>query len=168
MIENIWILTKGGILLFKKEIMGNDNKDELIAGFLSASRSVITEATHQEMKAILLEGKKFIYDFSTEKKLIFVIITDEIENTELLQELLHKIKTSFLKKYGKLIENFAGETSVFNDFEVELKKLLQDSETSIRCQTCRRIIHDVFIKKNLNGLNVYFCCSSCEKYFSNE
>lgn len=63
MIENLWILIKeGGVLVFSKNyIKLKVTNDDLIAGFLSALDSFVKETTNEEIKSIIMKGRKFSY-----------------------------------------------------------------------------------------------------------
>ncbi len=115
MIENIWILTRGGILLYNKNYVHIETENDLLAGFLSAIDSFIKETTKGDIKCIILEGKKFSYTIAAENNLMFVINTDEQDNNILIQKLLNKIKIRFLERFRESLINFSGETSQFND-----------------------------------------------------
>ena len=39
------------------------------------------------------------------------------------------------------------------------------STTSVNCQTCKKIIQEEYIEKQLGDTTIYFCCKMCEKYF---
>lgn len=63
MIENLWILIKeGGVLVFSKNyIKLKVTNDDLIAGFLSTLDSFVKETTNEEIKSIIMKGRKFSY-----------------------------------------------------------------------------------------------------------
>ena len=61
MIENVWILTKEGVLLYEKNYVELKTEADLLAGFLSAMDSFVAEATQQQIKGITMKGKKFSY-----------------------------------------------------------------------------------------------------------
>lgn len=165
MIENYWILAKGGILLYCKNYMKlNDTDDNLIASFFSALDSFVKETTHEKIKSIILKGKKFSYIIGD--GLIIVISTEEYGNDLLIQNLLKKIKMKFLEKYQEKITNFSGNTAPFQNFDEELGESIIEEDISLHCQTCKKLILGEFRVKQLTNNKVYFCCPLCEEKFA--
>jgi hypothetical protein len=165
MIENVWVLTKDGTLLYEKNYVKLKTEADLLAGFLSAMDSFATEATQQQIKGITMKDKKFSYTIAKEDNLIFVLSTVESDNDVLIKKLLKEIQIRFSLKYKKKIAYFAGNVSVFNDFNDDLEKIILNSDISINCQTCKKIIQGEYIEKQLGDTTFYFCCEMCEKYF---
>ena len=165
MIENIWILTKSGILLYSKDYVKLRTEDDLLAGFLSALDSFITETTQQGIKSISMKNKKFNYLISNNYNLIIVINSNISDNNTLIHRLLLKISSKFIELYKKYIINFSGMTVIFNDFDPILEEVVSDSEIFAKCDTCKKIILEDLITKEIGEEIFYFCCSRCEKEF---
>ncbi|HEC39573.1 hypothetical protein LCGC14_0576630 [marine sediment metagenome] len=164
MIENLWILIKGGILVFSKNyIKLKVTDDNLIAGFLSALGSFVKETTNEEIKSISMEGRKFSYIVGD--GLIIVISTNQLDNDILVFELLKDIKSKFLEKYMELIGNFLVDTDNFKNFDTELEEILTKSDISINCRTCKKSILGEFRIKHMDSKKIYFCCPLCEENF---
>ncbi|MHA2326538.1 MAG: hypothetical protein ACXACB_14115, partial [Promethearchaeota archaeon] len=123
MIENIWILTKNGILLYSEDYIKLETETDLLAGFLSAIDSFVMQTTHQEIKSIIMEEKKFSYLVSREKNLMIVINSNLSDNNTLIQNILIKIESKFIDQYEKYLTNFSGITSVYKDFDPILEKI---------------------------------------------
>ncbi len=164
MIENFWVITKAGILIYSKSYLNLGVCNELLAGFLSAIGSFAQESTKSEIKSILMKDKKFSY--TIDANLIFVISTQISDNNILIQDLLCKIKDNFLKKYSKEITNFDGNVDRFKLFDTDFEDIIIDSDISIKCQTCKKIILDEFRTRKIGQNHYYFCCAICYKYFS--
>lgn len=164
MIENLWILIKGGVLVFSKnyiELKVTD--DNLIAGFLSALDSFVKETTNEEIKSIIMEGRKFSYIVGD--GLIIVISTNQLDNDLLIQDLLKDIKSKFLEKYKENIGNFSGNTDYFTNFDTELEEILTKTDISIKCMTCKKTILGEFRVRHLDNKKIYLCCPLCEENF---
>ncbi|MHA2006706.1 MAG: TRASH domain-containing protein [Candidatus Hodarchaeales archaeon] len=168
MIENIWILTKNGILLYSEDYIKLETETDLLAGFLSAIDSFVMQTTHQEIKSIIMEEKKFSYLVSREKNLMIVINSNLSDNNTLIQNILIKIESKFIDQYEKYLTNFSGITSVYKDFDPILEKIVLDSKIFATCDTCEKIIIENLIIKEIENKLLYFCCSSCEKEFKYE
>ena len=112
-----------------------------------------------------MKGKKFSYKISPENHLIFVLNTDESDNKFLIEKILNQIQLNFIKKYQKFLVNFMGNVSTFKDFNDDLEQIILNSNLSVNCQTCKKIIQEEYIEKQLGDTTIYFCCKMCEKYF---
>ncbi|MHA2039349.1 MAG: hypothetical protein ACXACX_21110 [Candidatus Hodarchaeales archaeon] len=165
MIENYWILAKGGVLVYCKNYRKlNNTDDNLIASFFSALDSFVKETTKGKIKSIVMKDKKFSYIIGD--GLIIVISTNEYDNDILIQSLLKKIKMKFLEKYQEAIINFTGNTALFQNFDEELEEPIIEENISINCQRCKKLILGEFRAKPLTDNKVYFCYALCEENFS--
>jgi hypothetical protein len=165
MIENLWILIKeGGVLVFSKNYIELKIKDDdLIAGFLSAVDSFVKETTNEQIKSIIMRGRKFSYIVGD--NLIIVISTNQSDNDVLIQDLLKAIKIKFFEKYKENIRNFSGNTGYFTNFDKELGEILAKSDISINCMTCKKSILGEFRVRYLDNKKIYLCCPLCEENF---
>lgn len=166
MIENLWILTKEGILLFSKNFVKLSKPDDIIAGFFTAVDIFIREITKEEIKNIIMKDHKFNYIIGD--NLIIVISTNERNNDILIQNLLRELKIIFLEKYSEELIFFSGDTMPFKNFEEDLGEFIKDLDVSIKCQTCKKIVIGEFRYKNIDNHNIYFCCASCEKSYNKQ
>ncbi len=165
MIENLWILIEGGVLVFSKNFTKlKITDDDLIAGFLSALDLFVKETTNDEIKSIIMEGRKFSYIVGD--GLIIVISTNQLDNDILIQDLLKDIKIKFLEKFKENISNFSGNTAYFSNFDTEeLGEILTKSDISIKCMTCKKSILGEFRVRHLDNKKIYLCCPLCEEKF---
>ncbi|HEA70415.1 hypothetical protein LCGC14_0512510 [marine sediment metagenome] len=164
MIENLWILTKEGILLFSKNFVKLSKPDDIIAGFFTAVDIFIREITKEEIKNISMRDHKFNYIIGDD--LIIVISTNEHDNDILIQNLLREVKIIFLEKYSEELKFFSGDIIPFINFDEDLGVLIKDLDVSIKCQICKKIVVGEFRYKNIDNHKIYFCCTSCEIAFS--
>jgi hypothetical protein len=164
MIDNLWILTKEGVLLFSKNHVKLSKPDDLLAGFFTAVDIFIREITNEEIKNIIMKDHKFNYIIGDD--LIIVISTNKYDNDILIQNLLREVKIIFLEKYSEELKFFSGDTMPFGNFDEDLGELIKDLDVSIKYQTCKKIVVGEFRYKNIANHKIYFCCTSCEKYFS--
>lgn len=162
LVENFWIIKKSGILIFSKSFVEYKLEEEILAGFLSALDSVLMDSMEGTIKFINMKKKKFSYDFSIDKDLIFVINTRENTNNVIISRLLREIRDRFYELYCDEVKNFSGNSTQFEPFEQELLNLLQDKKLRITCTSCGKIILDDFIEDEEHNP---FCCTSCHTLF---
>lgn len=128
----------------------------------SALDSFVKETTNEEIKSIIMEGRKFSYIVGD--GLIIVISTNPLDNDVLIQDLLKDIKIKFLEKYKENLRNFSGNIDYFTNFDTELGELLTKSDISIKCRTCKKTIVGEFLR-HLDNKKIYFCCPLCKENF---
>ena len=123
MIQYINILTQDGkSLLFRN--YGNVKDDHnLLAEFLNFFKSIV-EITQSDIRSTSTDKSKYFYTII--KKIIIVVCTDLEDDDSTVNSKILKIRTRFLKKYGKLLESgsWEGNRNIFYDFEKELDNII--------------------------------------------
>ena len=124
MILRILILSSGGLLLYSKNFLSDQNEnedlildDDLIGGFLSAISSFAIEIKGGEIKALNFRNSNFIYSYDTQFGCMFVLITEIEDLEEEAREKIELMKNEFIKRYSSYLEDFSGMVSVFDDFD---------------------------------------------------
>ena len=163
MIENFWVLNTNGLLLYSRNFTELEKPDDLLAGFFTAVRVVIEQATQGDIKSIVMKKKKFNY--IVDDDIVVVILTDKIDNDIIIQNFLKNIKKKFLSQYGKKIAQYSGDTMQFDSFYEILEREIESSEFLVRCKSCNKIIVNEFKKIEHNNEKIYFCCPMCEKIY---
>ncbi len=167
MIEHIFILLESGQLLFSDNYTEVEMMDDLVAGFISALQSFARENAIGEMRCLTLSKKKYTYALSG--GLIFVLVSDLEANSVLLENLLSKIKTEFLTKYGHLLDSFGGSVALFADFKKDLQPFGPNfNDLTVHCDTCNKIIPGSFLTLVPEDDNLKFCCESCKMLFKRD
>lgn len=123
-IQLINILTKDGkSLLFKNYGEVKVDRD-LLTGFLSAFSEFIKEISQSDIKSTIAGNFKYYYMILDS---IIIVVCANLQDEDLkIYSIINRIKTKFIEKYGKIIEDgsWAGRRSIFNDFEKEVDNII--------------------------------------------
>jgi small GTP-binding protein len=127
LIQYVNILTKDGkSLLFRN--YGNSEVDrDLLAGFLSAFSGFMKEISQSEIKSTQTEDFKYFYTIID--TIIIVACTDLVDDDSAVNSKILSVRTKFIEKYGKILDSgsWAGNRSIFNEFEKELDNIILGS-----------------------------------------
>ncbi len=159
MIENLWIISKGGLPYFELRPAKSGTEKVLLSGFLTAVESFVREATDNEIESINLSKKRITY--SIDKDLIFVICTDEDANQLMINRFVEVVKKEFWKKYRKEISTDLIDYAVFDSFSEVVEKMISETDFILHCDTCGKLIPDEFISLSEGNERYYYCCQSC-------
>ncbi|MHA1689295.1 MAG: ADP-ribosylation factor-like protein [Promethearchaeota archaeon] len=124
MIEYVNILTRDGKSLLFRNYGDTEVDRDLLAGFLSAFSGFIKEISQSDIRSTNTEDFKYYYTILND--IIIVVCTDLSEKEDQVYSKINMIKGKFIEKYGKLLEDgsWAGNRSIFTDFEKELDNIL--------------------------------------------
>jgi hypothetical protein len=120
MIRNIFI-TQNGISLVKLnfgECHSLGNNEDLVTGFLCALDSFSKEVTGSTIKSMYFDEYKFHF-FKDEDyfDLLYVFITEILDDPNEVDFKIRKIASIFAEKYADAMKDFYGEISKFDDFK---------------------------------------------------
>ena len=123
-IQDIWILSEGGIVVFNRVFNPKIN-EQLFGALMTALNSFAEE---------LIEGGPMSFELSSVRYTIFKANTflfiansaKKIKEKDVKEE-LKKISEKFFMKYSKTLVNWDYEISVFADFEPEIKDSLEET-----------------------------------------
>ena len=118
MILKLYIIGFGGILCYSKSFFRKIEIDEdILSGFLTAFSDFAREIKGGEVKALLFREFNFIYSYSVNYNLIFIIVIDKDDLEEEAKIKVDLMKNEFINKYKRYLENWSGDISVFNEFD---------------------------------------------------
>ncbi len=118
MILKLFIIGPGGILYYSKSFFTHIEIDEcVLSGFLAAFSDFAEEIKGGEVKALLFKEFNFIYSYSLEFKLIFIIVIDKDSLEEEAKIKVDLMKNEFIKRYEQHLKNWSGNVSIFDDFD---------------------------------------------------
>lgn len=119
-ISYVNILTKDGKSLIFRNYGDAEVDRDLLAGFLSAFSGFMKEISQSDIKSTATEDFKYYYTIID--TIIIVVCTDLEDDDATVNSKILSIRTKFLEKYGKILEDgsWAGNRSIFSDFEHEL------------------------------------------------
>jgi len=124
MIQYINILTKDGKSLLFRNYGSSEVDRDLLAGFLSAFSGFMKEISQSDIKSTQTEDFKYYYTIID--TIIIVVCTDLEDDDSVVNSKILSIRTKFIDKYGKILENesWAGNRSIFTEFEHELDNII--------------------------------------------
>ncbi len=117
MIQYINILTKDGKSLLFRNYGDSEIDRDLLAGFLSAFSGFMKEISQSDIKSTATDNFKYYYTIIG--PIIIVVCTDLIEDSAQINSKINTIRSKFIERYGKIIEDgtWAGNRTIFNSFE---------------------------------------------------
>ena len=118
------ILTKDGKSLIFRNYADADVDRDLLAGFLSAFSGFMKEISQSDIKSTATEDFKYYYTIID--TIIIVVCTDLEDDNATINSKILSIRTKFIEKYGKILEDgsWGGNRSIFTDFEKELDDII--------------------------------------------
>ncbi len=124
MIQYINVLTRDGKSLLFRNYGSSEVDRDLLAGFLSAFSGFMKEISQSDIKSTATEDFKYYYTIID--KIIIVVCTDLEDDDATVNSKILSIRTKFIEKYGKILEDnsWAGNRSIFTDFEQELDNVI--------------------------------------------
>ncbi|MFW9874480.1 MAG: ADP-ribosylation factor-like protein [Candidatus Thorarchaeota archaeon] len=124
MIQYVNILTKDGKSLLFRNYGTSEVDRDLLAGFLSAFSGFMKEISQSDIKSTQTEDFKYFYTIID--TIIIVVCTDLEDDDVTVNSKILSVRTKFIDKYGKILENgsWAGNRTIFYEFEKELDNLI--------------------------------------------
>ena len=124
LLEYVNILTKDGKSLLFRNYGTSEVDRDLLAGFLSAFSGFMKEISQSDIKSTQTEDFKYFYTIID--TIIIVVCTDLEDDDTAINSKILSIRTKFLEKFGKILENgsWAGNRSIFTEFEKELDDII--------------------------------------------
>jgi len=124
LIQYVNILTKDGKSLLFRNYGTSEVDRDLLAGFLSAFSGFMKEISQSDIKSTQTEDFKYFYTIID--TIIIVVCTDLEDDDATVNSKILSVRTRFIDKYGKMLENgsWAGNRTIFYEFEKELDNLI--------------------------------------------
>ena len=124
LIQYVNILTKDGKSLLFRNYGSSEVDRDLLAGFLSAFSGFMKEISQSDIKSTQTEDFKYYYTIID--TLIIVLCSDLEDEDSVINSKILSIRTKFVEKYGKILEDgsWGGNRSIFNEFERELDDII--------------------------------------------
>ncbi|MHA1820314.1 MAG: hypothetical protein ACTSU2_15415 [Promethearchaeota archaeon] len=124
-----WILQDSGIpfyhFKFKKDIKSIDKN--LVASFLLTIQNIIKLNANQNIQAINFKDSKILILIrnNNKNKIFFLARVPQNEKEKNVLKELNKLADIFLEDYRFILEDWDGDTSVFDGFENRLAYLMK-------------------------------------------
>ncbi len=124
MILYINILTKDGKSLLFRNYGDSEIDRDLLAGFLSAFSGFMKEISQSDIKSTATDDFKYYYTIIGE--MIIVVCTDLEDDDAAVNKKITSIRSRFLEKYGKMVEegSWDGNRTYFEPFEKVLDTII--------------------------------------------
>ena len=124
-IQDLWILTSAGVVIFKRVYDAKINA-QLFGALMSALSSFSRENVSGELTSFELRSIRFT--IIKNNKFLFVCNSSKKAKEKRVQEELENIANEFFKKYPIewLNNEWDQDISVFKDFEKDIESALED------------------------------------------
>jgi len=124
-IQDLWILTQTGIVVFKRVFNSKVNA-QLFGGLMSALNSFANELSSGGLSNFELSSMKFTILKSND--FLFVSNASKKIREKRIHEELKKIAQKFFNKYtlGFFKSEWDGDVNIFDNFEKEIESALED------------------------------------------
>jgi hypothetical protein len=123
-IQDIWILSEGGIVVFNRVFNPKIN-EQLFGALMTALNSFAEELIQGGPMSFELSAVRYtIYKTNT---FLFIANSSKKIKEKSIKEELRKVSEKFFIKYSKTLENWDYEISVFSDFEPEIEDSLEET-----------------------------------------
>lgn len=154
-LSNLWIINNNsGVCVFEgnyKEITMNA---DLISGFLVAMINFGKELADKDLKKIQFNDLKIAFRYN-KLFIIAVAFTDNALDPE-VQAFLKLIEDEFQSRYGKYLEDFSGDVTVFSDFNTYVEKILNRKALAVE------YVKSQIVKNALEGKEAQFIKSKLD------
>lgn len=102
---------------------------QMLSGFLTAIGSFAQETFKSGLSTIQIRNdKKLVFFIEKESALLFVAISDALDNNILLDKILGEIASRFIELKGETLKTCPNQIDKFKDFDDELKSLLKSKD----------------------------------------
>ena len=116
MIQNFYIITESGGLLFHKDYEDRRVNPSLLSGFVSAISNFAETIGEGSIKSMIIANKKWFYIFRND--IIAIAIAETFDDEEIAHEFfLEPLTKSFFQKFRHEIPQFSGDNEKFKKFE---------------------------------------------------
>jgi len=124
-LQDIWILTENGIVLYHRKFDENLD-DQLFGGLMSALNSFAEELIDKGLSNFELQDKR--YTLLKKNRMLFIANSaKKVKEKKVIQEML-LIANKFFNLYSEdFLLNWNHNVSVFKNFEKEIKDSLEET-----------------------------------------
>jgi hypothetical protein len=124
-IQDIWILTDAGAVLFNR-VLDKKVDEQLIGALISALNLLAEELARGGLSNFELKDKKFI--IMKQHGISFIVNSPKKAKEKKIKEEMKNIVDKFFSVYPKeTFDNWDNDISIFSDFENHIKDSLQDT-----------------------------------------
>ncbi|MHA1197926.1 MAG: hypothetical protein ACTSQF_01020 [Candidatus Heimdallarchaeaceae archaeon] len=115
------ITTEAGVPIFDFQEFARGD-EVLVSGLITAILRFIEETEKDTLSRLLLEESQFL--ISSKETLIFIFQIDDEMPADYAEYVSNFISESFIERFRREIEEFAGNVSLFQEFQIQCKNIL--------------------------------------------
>jgi hypothetical protein len=130
-IFSIYIILEDGLCIFNQDLIPNPPPTQLVTGLFTAMQDFVSEVTGSNLKNLTAGGYTFIFEKFGPLTIAISTSSNVGERIKTMFN-IRKIGLRFMKKYGTMIDEFQGDTSVFYSFEDDIKEILGEENIIIK------------------------------------
>lgn len=124
-LQDIWILSEGGIVLYHR-IYDENIDEQLLGALMSALTSFAEEIVDDGLSNFEMQNIKFT--LFKKRGLLFIAKSSKKVNEKKVSDELNKIADKFLEIYSdEELKSWDGESVRFSNFEKEIEESLEDT-----------------------------------------
>jgi len=123
-LRDLWILSSDGITMYSRVYNPKVN-EQLFGAVMSAINKFAEKVADGGISSFELSDIKF--SIIKKNEILFVANADLEEKDKRINQELSKISDKFFEIYSDQLNNFAGDVSIFSDFEQHIENSLQDT-----------------------------------------
>ena len=124
-LQDIWILTEAGIVLYHR-IYDENFDDQLFGSLFSALNSFAEEVVKDGLSNFELHDKRFT--LLKKNNLIFIANSSKkIKDKKVMEELKEIVEKFFNLYPPQMLENWDNDVSIFKKFEEEIEESLEET-----------------------------------------
>ncbi|MFX1315839.1 MAG: hypothetical protein ACFE9T_08240 [Promethearchaeota archaeon] len=124
LLQDIWVIADSGLVLFHRVF--DENVDvTLFGGLLTAINSFAEELSKGGLSNFELANKRF--SLLKKKNYLFIANASRKHNSKKIKQELELIMRKFFELYPEhILNNWNGDTTLFNNFEKEIEESLEE------------------------------------------
>jgi hypothetical protein len=124
-LQDIWILTENGIVLYHRKFDENMD-DQLFGGLMAALNSFAEELVNKGLSNFELQDKRYTL-FKKNSVLFIANSAKKVKEKKVMQEILF-IASKFFDLYSEdILLNWDNDISIFMNFEKEIEDSLEET-----------------------------------------
>ena len=129
-IDWIYIIDNAGATIFNYEIhiQGSSNiSHALLSHFLFGLQSIAKDLKENEIKGVEMGNNKFFLSKEKSTKYLFILKSNRVANSQIIEPLLKQIKDKFIKKFPPGHENLFIDEKIelLNSFKEDIREIFK-------------------------------------------
>jgi hypothetical protein len=123
-LQDIWILSEGGIVVFSR-VFDTKVDEQLFGALMTALNTFAKELSSGGLTSFELSSIRFTI-IKSNRFLFIANSSKRIKEKRVIEE-LQKVSDRFFNKYSDILLNWDSDINVFSDFENEIEESLEET-----------------------------------------